>query len=46
MRTHLAGKLCACFQVMEVEAFSSVQDMIHAAIVSYGIQASLREVHF
>jgi hypothetical protein len=31
-------------QVMEVEAFCSVHDMIHAAIYSYGTQASLREV--
>ena len=31
-------------QVMEVEAFCGVHDMIHAAILSYGSQASLREV--
>jgi hypothetical protein len=28
----------------EVDAFSSVQDMIHAAILSYGSRATLREV--
>ena len=27
-----------------MDAFCSVQDMIHAAIASYGVQASLREV--
>lgn len=32
------------FQVMEVEAFCGVHDMIHAAILSYGSHASLREV--
>lgn len=31
-------------QVMEMDAFCSVHDMIHAAILSYGSQASLREV--
>lgn len=34
----------AVVQVMEVDAFCSVHDMIHAAILSYGCQASLREV--
>ena len=29
---------------MEVDAFSSVHDMIHAAIDSYGVQATLRQV--
>ena len=29
---------------MEVEAFCGVHDMIHAAIISNGSQASLREV--
>ena len=33
-----------CLQVMEVEAFCGVHDMIHAAILSHGSQASLREV--
>ena len=33
-----------CIQVMEVEAFCGVHDMIHAAILSHGSQASLREV--
>lgn len=28
----------------EVDAFSSVQDMIHAAILTYGTRATLREV--
>jgi hypothetical protein len=28
----------------EVDAFSSVQDMIHAAILTYGSRATLREV--
>ena len=32
-------------QVMEVDAFSSVHDMIHAAIVHYGTQATLRQVY-
>lgn len=31
-------------QVVEVDAFASVHDMIHAAITSYGKQATLREV--
>ena len=31
---------------MEVDAFSSVHDMIHAAINSYGVQATLRQVIF
>ena len=31
-------------QVVEVDAFASVHDMIHAAIASYGKQATLREV--
>jgi hypothetical protein len=31
-------------QVLEVDAHASVQDMIHAAIHSYGTQATLREV--
>ena len=30
--------------VVEVAAFSSVHDMIHAAIISHGTTASLREV--
>ena len=33
-----------CPQVVEVDAFASVHDMIHAAIASYGKQATLREV--
>ncbi len=43
---------CATFtlvpaaQVVEVDAFCSVQDMIQAAIASYGAQASLREVRY
>ncbi|KAK9845829.1 hypothetical protein WJX81_003734 [Elliptochloris bilobata] len=32
-------------KVVEVDAFCSVQDMIHAAIASYGAQASLREIY-
>lgn len=32
------------WQVVEVVAFASVHDMIHAAIASYGKQATLREV--
>ncbi|CAK0771125.1 hypothetical protein CVIRNUC_003835 [Coccomyxa viridis] len=32
-------------QVMEVEAFCGVHDMIHAAILSHGSQASLREIY-
>ncbi|BDA42156.1 hypothetical protein COCOBI_03-0410 [Coccomyxa sp. Obi] len=32
-------------KVMEVDAFCSVHDMIHAAILSYGSQASLREIY-
>lgn len=31
-------------QVVEVDAFASVHDMIHAAIASFGTQATLREV--
>lgn len=31
-------------QVLEADAFSSVHDMIHAAINSYGAQATLRQV--
>ena len=31
-------------QVLEVDAHASVQDMIHAAIHSYGATATLREV--
>ena len=42
-RTHAEPPACPA-QVVEVEAFCSVQDMIHAAIASYGAQASLREV--
>jgi len=32
------------WQVVEVDAFASVHDMIHAAIALYGKQATLREV--
>jgi hypothetical protein len=42
-RAHAEPPACST-QVVEVEAFCSVQDMIHAAIASYGAQASLREV--
>ncbi len=31
-------------QALEVDAYSSVHDMIHAAIISHGPQATLREV--
>ena len=31
-------------QCVEVDAFASVHDMIHAAIQSYGASATLREV--
>ena len=31
-------------QVLEVDAFASVHEMLHAAILSYGSQATLREV--
>lgn len=33
------------FKVVEVDAFASVHDMIHAAIASYGKQATLREIY-
>ncbi|KAL0019097.1 hypothetical protein WJX77_003369 [Trebouxia sp. C0004] len=33
------------FTVVEVDAFASVHDMIHAAIASYGKQATLREIY-
>ncbi|KAK9816744.1 hypothetical protein WJX72_004461 [[Myrmecia] bisecta] len=32
-------------KVLEIPAFSSVHDMIHAAIISYGSQATLREIY-
>jgi hypothetical protein len=31
-------------QALEVDAYASVQDMIHAAIVQHGSQATLRQV--
>lgn len=33
-------------QALEVDAYSSVHDMIHAAIVAHGPRATLREVTF
>jgi hypothetical protein len=34
-------------QALEVDAYASVQDMIHAAVVQHGSQATLRQVrHF
>lgn len=33
------------FKVVEVDAFASVHDMIHAAISAYGKQATLREIY-
>lgn len=38
------GTRCVDDMAHEVDAFSSVQDMIHAAILSYGTRATLREV--
>ncbi len=40
----MVAEMVPILQVMEVEAFCGVHDMIHAAILSYGSQASLREV--
>lgn len=40
----MPSKCIIIVQVMEVDAFSSVHDMIHAAIDSYGVQATLRQV--
>lgn len=39
------GSRAGEIKAMEVEAFSSVHDMIHAAINSYGQQAALKQVY-
>lgn len=45
-RAHVCDADKCPLQALEVDAYSSVHDMIHAAIVAHGPRATLREVTF